>query len=269
VSVVGATLRAVTTTWNWPAHVEVVERAAEDLATWAGKAGPGASVPTCPRWTVADLVAHQGIVHRWAASNVRGEGPLSQPKEKVLREVPPKRLLDWFADGAAALVGDLRAAPDDLRAMVFLKDAPPPKRFWARRQAHETTIHSVDALAASLGRFPLAEETGIPTDLALDGIDELLCGFVPRGRSKLSRQDGATLLVAPTDAGRAWVLHLGERITTEEVPGGGGEGHAADVRFTGTAAQVYLGLWNRGEEIVSSDPDLVADWRGHQRVRWS
>jgi uncharacterized protein (TIGR03083 family) len=269
VSVVGATLGAVTTTWDWQRHVEVVQRAAENLATWAREAGTDDPVPTCPRWAVADLVAHQGIVHRWAASNVRGEGPVSEAKEKVLREVSPDSLLDWFAEGAAALVRDLHAAPDDLEAMVFLKDAPPPKRFWARRQAHETTIHSVDALAATLGRFPLAEEAGIPADLAVDGIDELLCGFVPRGRSKLSRQDGATLLVAPTDVDRAWVLHLGERITTEAVPGGGGEGQPADARFTGTAAQLYLGLWNRGEEIVSTDPDLVADWRGHQRVRWS
>lgn len=266
---VGDTLRAVTTTWDWPAHVEVVERAAEDLATWAGKAGTDAPVPTCPRWSVADLVAHQGIVHRWAASNVRGEGPVSEARQKVLREVPPERLLDWFAEGASALVEALRAAPDDLGAMVFLKDAPPPKRFWARRQAHETTIHSVDALAAHLGRLPRSEETGIATDLALDGIDELLCGFVPRGRSKLSRQDGATLLVAPSDADRAWVLHLGERLGTEVVPGGGGEGHEADIRFTGTAQQLYLGLWNRGQELSATDRDLLADWRAHQRVRWS
>lgn len=233
-SVVGATLRAVTTTWNWPAHVEVVERAAEDLATWAGKAGPGASVPTCPRWTVADLVAHQGIVRR-------GSRPRRGPAGR-----PGRPQGDGLPQG--------RAAPETL-----LGAAPGP------RDDHPLGGRP----GREPGPVPLAEETGIPTDLALDGIDELLCGFVPRGRSKLSRQDGATLLVAPTDAGRAWVLHLGERITTEEVPGGGGEGHAADVRFTGTAAQVYLGLWNRGEEIVSSDPDLVADWRGHQRVRWS
>jgi uncharacterized protein (TIGR03083 family) len=262
--------RGVSSTWDWQDHLEVVERSAGNLGTWAEDAGLDAPVPTCPRWTVADLVAHQGIVHRWAASNVRGQGPVSVPKEQVLREVPADRLLDWFADGTQGLVDALRAAPEDLSAMVFLKDAPPPKRFWARRQAHETTIHSMDALAARLRRVPRADETGVPAELALDGIDELLCGFVTRGRSKLSRQDGTSLLVAPTGADRSWVLHLDERIVTEVGAGlsrGGEDPHHE--RFRGTAQELYLGLWNRGAEIVSTDPDLLRDWHGRQRVRWS
>jgi hypothetical protein len=47
------------------------------------------------------------------------------------------------------------------------------------------------------------------------------------------------------------------------------ESSAADHRFTGTAAQLYLGLWNRGDEMTSSDPDLLRQWRGKQRIRWS
>ena len=69
--------------------------------------------------------------------------------------------------------------------MVFLKDAPPPRRFWARRQAHETTIHSVDAVAAALGRWPTASDVTIDPVLAADGIDELLTGFITRGKGRL------------------------------------------------------------------------------------
>ena len=88
------------------------------------------------------------------------------------------------------LLDTLRSVPDDVRAMVFLKDAPPPRRFWARRQAHETTIHAVDALAASLGGCPTSDESAgalpIDAELAVDGIDELVSGFMPRGRPKIA-----------------------------------------------------------------------------------
>jgi hypothetical protein len=67
--------------------------------------------------------------------------------------------------------------------MVFLNDAPPPRRFWARRQAHETTIHSVDAIAARSQRWPTASDVAIDPLLAADGIDELLMGFITRGKA--------------------------------------------------------------------------------------
>ena len=95
-------------------------------------------------------------------------------------------MLGWFDDGATALLQAIVDAPDDLDALVFLKDAPPPRLFWARRQCHETTIHAVDALGARLGRPARADETWIRPAIALDGIDELLVGFVTRRREGAS-----------------------------------------------------------------------------------
>jgi len=41
-------------------------------------------------------------------------------------------------------------------------------------------------------------------------------------------------------------------------------------RATGTAAQIYLGLWNRGTEITSAGrTDVLDRWHRVQRVRWS
>jgi len=41
-------------------------------------------------------------------------------------------------------------------------------------------------------------------------------------------------------------------------------------RATGTAAQLYLGLWNRGTEITSAGrTDVLDRWHRVQRVRWS
>ncbi|HEX5532583.1 MAG TPA: maleylpyruvate isomerase N-terminal domain-containing protein [Actinomycetales bacterium] len=257
------------TRWRFEQHLDTIEQAASDLAGRARRAGPAAAVPSCPRWTVADLVAHQGMVHRWAVSNLCGWGPVSTPKSQILAEVPAERLVDWFEDGARLLLKTLHETAPDVDAMVFLRDAPAAREFWARRQAHETTIHAVDALAAELGRLPLAEEAGIRTGLAMDGLDELLCGFVPRGRSRLERQDGSTVAVLPDDAEEGWLLRLGDRIEAVPVRADSAEIPAADHRFTGTAAPLYLGLWNRGDEITSSDSELLRQWRGKQRIRWS
>lgn len=149
---------------------------------------------------------------------------------------------------------------------MFLNDAPPPRHFWARRQAHETTIHAVDALAAALGRLPTAAEAGIDHDVAVDGIDELVTGFFTRGRSRLAGEAPVSIAVAPTDAERGWTLAVADdRLATERV-----RRAAADAVLTGTAAQLYLGLWNRGDEITGSGrPGLLARWREVQRVRWA
>jgi hypothetical protein len=166
------------------------------------------------------------------------------------------------------LVAALRAAPQDLAAMTFLNDAPAPREFWARRQAHETTIHMVDALAAALGRVPTAAETEIDGALAVDGIDELLRGFFTRGRSKLYDGAAYTVAVVPRDAERRWILHVAERLSVDP---GDPDPDRVDATITGSAAELYLALWNRGtdEAEVTGRPDVLDRWAASQRVTWS
>jgi hypothetical protein len=162
-------------------------------------------------------------------------------------------------------VAALRDAPDDVEALVFLNDAPAPKQFWARRQAHETTIHMVDALSAKLGLVPRAAEAAIDSDVAVDGIDELLCGFFTRGRSKIFDGTEYDVDVAPTDSDRRWTLHVAEHLIAiaDAIP-------EAAIRIAGPADAIYLALWNRGDEVeVTGDDGLLDRWRAAQRVRWS
>lgn len=185
-----------------------------------------------------------------------------------LRRAPAQAapdLLEWFSAGLDALVGTVSATAEDAQAMVFLNDAPPPRRFWARRQAHETTIHSVDAVAAALGRWPTAADVSIDPELAADGIDELLCGFITRGKGGLSAAEPYSLLVSTADTGHAWTLRIGDGPIVTTV----GETGIPDATFSGIAVQLYLSLWNRADEISVTGPaDLVAQWRSGIRIRW-
>ena len=45
-------------------------------------------------------------------------------------------------------------------------------------------------------------------------------------------------------------------------------GAPADVELSGTAAQVYLALWNRGDEVSCTDPALLERWRSDVQVLW-
>ena len=169
----------------------------------------------------------------------------------------------WLREGAARLVGAIEAAPEDLDALVFLVDAPPAKRFWARRQCHETTIHAVDALSAALGRYPRADDTWISRDLALDGIDELLTGFMPRPRSRLRSDDPTTIAVVPDDSDARWTVTVTQRPPTtvrEASP------DDADIVLCGSAVALYLTLWNRSDELAGTGLDL---WAEGARVTWS
>jgi uncharacterized protein (TIGR03083 family) len=242
-------------------HLAAIPTAVDALARHAAAAGLDAPVPTTPDWDVRRLVAHQGLVHRWACATVLGEEIDQDAVERAGLEADDP--VAWLRDGATRLVEALQQAPDDLSTFVFLADAPPARRFWARRQCHETTIHAVDALAADLGRYPRAADTWIERDVALDGIDELLTGFLPRPRSRLRTEEPTTVAVLPEDADQRWLVTVTERppVTVR------GSGDAtADVVLRGSAVALYLTLWNRSDEVSAEGIDDL--WAAGARVTW-
>jgi uncharacterized protein (TIGR03083 family) len=247
-------------------HLEGLRAAMVAFVRYAERAGLDAPVPTCPGWSVRDLVAHQGMVHRWAAGLLRGELTFDDDATALEQEGrSADDPLDWLRDGAIELVETITRVPDDVRAPVFLEDAPAPKRFWMRRQCHETTIHAVDALSAVFGRRPDPAETWFGPELASDGIDELLGGFLTRPRSRLRCDEDAALLVAPDDVPDWWLVRLGPRpAVTERGRGARPEVPAPDWELTGTAVELYLALWNR-----SVRPDLPAAWSDRTAITWS
>lgn len=228
-------------------------------------------VPTCPGWTARQLLAHTGMVHRWAARIIRGDDD-SVDADRPTAELEEEGMLAddpgaWLLAGAGDLVHALESAPDDLDRPFFLNDAPPAKLAWARRQCHETTIHAFDGLTARFGGVPTAAAADVDVDVAVDGIDELLRGFATRRREDLRTTSGSavSVVVQASDVERSWTLRLsGEPMVCEE----GSTEKKPDARLTGTATQLYLGLWNRGDEITQEGADVLTFWRDHLRVEW-
>ncbi|MDX3115828.1 MULTISPECIES: maleylpyruvate isomerase family mycothiol-dependent enzyme [Streptomyces] len=236
--------------------IRVLDREGRALATAAAQAGPDAKVPTCPQWQVRDLLRHTGAVHRWATSFVAGGHtsflPFGEPPD-----LDGEPLLDWFRQGHLRLVDTLSDASPDLACWHFLP-APSPLAFWARRQAHETAVHRVDADAAR-GRDLDEVARDMDAGFAADGIDELLRGFHARAKSRVRTQEPAVLRVRATDrADAVWTVRLSAE---PPVTVRGSEG-AADCELSGPAATLYLSLWNRLPlPAASGDASLATLWR--------
>lgn len=241
-------------------HVEGIREGLAAFVDHADHAGLDTAVPSAPGWTVRDLVAHQGMVHRWATATLTGAtvDPAAVEAEGRTSADP----VSWLHEGGLTLVRTLEQAPEDLEAPVFLPTALSPRRFWARRQCHETTIHSVDAHAARLGRLPTAAETWVTRHLALDGIDELLVGFLSRRRSPLRSESPLRIAIQPTDVERSWLVHVSTEPPVVERDAHG----RADHHFRATAETLYLALWNRNEELDADGYDL---WRRTAQISWT
>ena len=244
-------------------YISALDHEGELFMAAIDAAGPDAPVPTCPEWTVRDLVHHQGEVHRWAETVVRDA--ITKPSaipDDFLGELPADAdLTHWFQAGLIRLRNTLSNADPDLQCFTFLADAPPAAMFWARRQTFETGIHRADAESA-LGRpSPFAPA------IAADGVDELLTGFLPRQNSTLRSEQPRTLQVVAADAPGVW------HVTISTEPPRTVRGTLdADCTITAPASDLLLALWNRGEPdrvSITGDSSVVALFGDQVQIRWS
>jgi uncharacterized protein (TIGR03083 family) len=253
-------------------HIAALRQHGESLADAAGLAGLTAPVPTCPQWRVRELLRHTGYIHRWAARHIteRPERVIRGPSEAEILEgtgYPGSDdggdLLAWFRDGHAALAGTLSHADPALVTATFIS-APSPLAFWARRQAHETAIHRVDAEIAA------GVNSGYPAAFAADGVDELLLGFGRRRKYQPLAEGSGRLRIQASDTGDDWYIEAADgRVGARRGPGDAD----VDGMVRGPASGLYLFLWNRRDPAqagvtITGDPSLLTTWQASVRVRW-
>lgn len=214
-----------------------------------------AAVPSCPDWTVRDLVNHVAEVYLHKVECMRlGHAPEDWPPAF---DGDPLERLDSSYD---TLIAEFAArSPGDTAFTWYDEDQT--VGFWIRRMAQETAVHRVD------GELAAGDLTPVDAELALDGVDEVLRIFLgwgttayadmpevqaelgdPDGRAVAVRSGDTTLIVRPTKRG-------------VEVTDGPGEAAAT---VTGEPSPLLLWLWNRADDSgvrVDGDPNLVAYFR--------
>ncbi|MFD7461269.1 MULTISPECIES: maleylpyruvate isomerase N-terminal domain-containing protein [unclassified Streptomyces] len=130
-------------------------------------------VPTCPEWTLFDLVRHLGEGRRsWAATVAAGPAAEAKSAPEGAPAAPREReaLLAWSAASTQELLAALREAGPDRACWTWWGASQSPQTCGAvaRHQLQEVAVHTYDAQLTVGAPQPLRAET------ALDGVDEFL-----------------------------------------------------------------------------------------------
>jgi uncharacterized protein (TIGR03083 family) len=241
-------------------YLDQLAQNSERLADAAAAAGVDAPVPSCPGWTVTDLLEHCMGGDTWARTIVE-QGKAGSTERVTRDEVEPSlegdALVEGFRSGAQALVAALSSVAPDTPVWTF-SSTNRTASFWQRRRAQETAVHRYDAELAA------GTPTPIDTELAVDGIDEILTMFLPRMADNFEAMGDGTVHLHCTDTDGEWLFARrdGEiSVTAEHAKG--------DVAARGTASDLLLFVWRRvpaSQLEVFGDAALLERFREGMRV---
>jgi uncharacterized protein (TIGR03083 family) len=204
-------------------------------------------VPTCPDWTLTQLVRHIGGNFRALETAVRTSTAVVDPGRQIPEVAgpggdDPAELDAWLAEGAARCADTLRRAGPAAVAQVWVFQQP--TAFWARRAALDLVVHRADAAGTVNADYTVAPE------MAADAIDELLelmsdpqvAASSPRLAELRGPGKSIHLHATDTEAGLAaeWLVELGTDGFTWR------RGHEkATVALRGPLADVLLVFYRR------------------------
>jgi uncharacterized protein (TIGR03083 family) len=202
-------------------------------------AEPETPIPTCPGWTMRQLVRHVGRAHRWAAHVISTRADVSLDPRTVPKGRPPDDVdgaREWLL-ACPEVLFDAVAHVGGPNVTVATFDGPRPAQWWIRRLLHESTVHRADGVLALGEHYELAPE------VAADGIDEWLGRLSERPRrGELPIEDGNGIRLIADDADASWtILRRGDdlrltRTATDPLAG---------VQLSGSAVDLLLALMRR------------------------
>ena len=128
-----------------------------------GERGLDPDVPSCPDWTVADVISHVAMVYE---HKVRVMADNAWPKPWPPADFAEREPVDFLREAKDDLFAEF--ARHDLSEQTTTFGTDTTIAFWLRRMALEIAVHRYD------GELAHADTTPVPDDIALDGIDEIL-----------------------------------------------------------------------------------------------
>lgn len=219
-----------------------------------------AAVPTCPGWTLADLVEHTGKVHGWQTEATRVDaGAFPDPDVFEQGPVDGQSLADWFQAGVDKAVATMsKVEPNEARWTWAKPSGGDTAQWYFRRIAQETLVHRIDA------ELTAGALSDVDATFAADGMAEMFEMFVPLATGQAIDGDGRTLHLHATDVESEWLLTLHpDRVDVAR-------GHAkGDAALRGSARDLLLLSWGRypiGAVEHFGDEDVIATFRAAAKI---
>lgn len=211
-----------------------IRRDSDRFYATADRADPARPVPTCPGWTVADLVRHLGECHWFWGTDIetRAAGPDEIEKAKPERPASYPDTIAWGRSQADRMLQLLEATPDDVAVWTWaLNESEHSVGFIRRHQVQEAAVHRWDIELAATG-----QPQPIDPDAAADSIDEVLAITLPWGARPDKLLPGSVHIHC-TDVDGEWFVHPDGRVEPIHAKG--------DVAIRGTASDLLLALYTR------------------------
>lgn len=182
------------------ASLFVAENAA--FADLVDGADPSAPVPSCPEWTLDQLMRHVGRGDRWCAHIVAEQSMDAVDPRSVPGGKPPgdrDGTSAWLRAGPQLLLDAVEATGPQTPVWTFL--GPRPARWWIRRRLHETVVHRADA-ALAIG-VPFEVDAAVAADAITEYLERAVIRAGAEGPAGGDRPlgDGLSLHLHASDPG--------------------------------------------------------------------
>ena len=218
------------------------ERSAAFRTAVAAASDLDTQVPSCPEWTLFDLVQHLGVGRRKSAAIIAA-GPADALPDNSSWETSPaapretEAMLAWLAAATQALLDALREAGPDRGCWTWWGDSQSPQTSGAvaRHQLQEIAVHTYDA------QLTVGAPRPLPVEVALDGVAEYL--FTAAATTSPWPHKPAFVDFHTTE-GPSWRYTLsadGARTTPVITP----DEDLADASAEGTASDLVLAFYDR------------------------
>lgn len=206
-------------------------------------------VPSCPEWSVRDLVAHIEMVMDRYVLRLRSPRPPESQGPPSDASDPRPGMERAAIDLAAALTRH------DVEDVAWSwSPLPDTAWFWFRRAACEIAIHRWDAQTV--------EGTPEPIDrpLALAGVAEVIDSFLPAGRLMFPQAANGRIRVSVVDSAAEWLIGWDQGRYTMTACG------EPDVTIVGSASDLLLASWGR-LPMATMDSNGKVDLLNALRIR--
>jgi uncharacterized protein (TIGR03083 family) len=228
------------------AFVAHVRADADRIAELAATGRLDEPAPTCPGWSIRDVVEHTAEVYLHKVAAMRDK---VLPDESTPGWPPPRgteSTPEYFTAARAAVLHELTSREPGEACPTWWTDDQ-TVGFWGRRMAHESVIHRLDVEIAS------GDVTPVDPDLAVDGIDEVLRRMLAGDWSDDPVAEGAGTVLGLESGGRRWRIILEPKAVVVTVPR---HDYPVDATVSGDPVTVYRWAWGRGDaEGVTVDRD--------------